>query len=215
MSHLAMPPQLDRMALRRPKTFDRVVVAFQHRPDSIDTGRPPYSNYPWWMRTLWRLEIWYGRMTGARFGHCEVCFTMPGDTDRLNAYSVTAQDGVRRCHRDFGSNDYEFLCFDLPTERVDAARNFCEAHRGAPYDTTGPYWAVLWPDGNTAWDDKAASVALGQPAPRWFCTEFVSTALRLAGLVPHVTPNALVTEELYDELCTHSLRTNPRTRIRG
>jgi hypothetical protein len=188
----------------------RVVVAFCYRPEHLDMGDARFRRFGWLTRMLWRLESWYGRSTGMQFAHCEVCFDGAAAPGAVVAYAVEASTGVRALERHFTNSRYEFVHFDVPANAADAAEQFCRGHVGDAHDTAGPMWSVLGPSGALAWDDKAAAAA----PQRWFCTEFVTTALRIMGFVPHLTPNATTTQELYEHVAAHNARADPQSRRR-
>ena len=181
-----------------------IAVAFTPSPNLTyavlrdrENGGPGYGR----IESLRHLfENWVSRIMGHRFVHCEICYDIPSQSQNgtVQAHSVQSNTGVYYERRSYSSREYTFVILSLPTKNLKYMQNFLKKHENSGYDSHGARRCLTGPRSTPHWRDKAE-----MPRTNWYCTEFVVTALKIAGFLPHVTPNAITTDELYSEICNH------------
>jgi len=104
-----------------------------------------------------------------------------------NSYSITATTGKvhKVATKEFSRSEWEFVDLYLSPPQIQAAQLFCNQTylRGAGFNWTGYALSTVWPwSGNNE---------------KFFCSEFVATALQAGGLLPGVEPASLMPAQLY------------------
>jgi len=104
-------------------------------------------------------------------------------------YTSSYNDGGVRVREISGeSGNWDFIYLDIPINGIDKARRFLEGEMGKEYDIEGIFLAQLFP------------LNIDSPQ-RWFCSEIVSEALMIAGVLPRDRDSSWYSPaRLYDRL---------------
>jgi len=97
-------------------------------------------------------------------------------------------DGVRRQKLDEPASDYDIICVPVSEEQLETIEKFYEDTKGDGYDWPGMILSKFTP-------------FFIKRVGRWYCSEWIAYALRLAGAVDKLYHHAdLTPQRLYEML---------------
>ena len=144
------------------------------------------------------------------YKHCEIAFTKDLIQNELIpkgyvlAYGIIRDGFLFGKHRTFSSDQYEWKWISLPKKQCLDMQKFCMAQVGKPYDSLAAKRSAFWP--------KPID------AQKWYCTDFVVSALQQGGIMLGKNPRSQTTDDVYDVICQQGnlvQRASPFQRVKN
>lgn len=145
-----------------------------------------------------------------KYRHCEMIFTQDLinnkkiPTGYVLAYGIIRNGELFGKFRTFSAREYKMIWFLVTEDVCKRMQRFCESQKGRSYDAAAAKRSVFWPK---KCDYK-----------KWYCTDFVVTALQQGDMMLGKNPRAQTTDDVYDimSLCSQKVvRESPYRRLCG
>ncbi len=115
--------------------------------------------------------------------HCEIVFSLAGNTVNCLAYAVFEDKGVVKMKRSFSNPAYRWLYFAISESEHARMIDFCEKQLGKAYDGAAASWRLM------VWPPKSRG-------DRWWCASFVHASFRQIGMLRDYAVNTLDVDDI-------------------